>query len=247
MVMLLIASADVKATVLLLHFDGEDGAKTTVDSSPSGHTPIDFFGDAELDIAEKKWGSASLLLDGNGDYLTIADSPDWDILANAADDWTIDFWVRQDSSGYQYYLGQNQGGTLRWGMYYDNGLGFYSGFGISLAPAEPISDSNWHHIAFCKVADEYAMYKDGQQINYTQTSSVGDYDGILEIGAYGTSYSFDGHMDELRIANSNAYDASPQSDCSDTIEVPTGPIPEPATICLLGLGCLALIRRKRCA
>jgi len=239
---LLTASADVKATVLSLNFDGADGATTTVDSSPNGHTPINFFGNAQLDTAEKKSGSASLLLDGSGDYLTIADSPDWDVLADAADDWTIDFWVQQHSYGYQYYLGQRQGGTQRWAIYYENGLGFYSGFGISLAPAEPISDSDWHWIAFCKVADEYAMYKDGRQINYTKTSAVGDITGILEIGTYATMYCFDGRMDKLRITHSNTFDASPNEYKTDTIVFHS---PEPATIALLGLGALGLLRRKR--
>ena len=35
-----------------------------------------------------------------------------------------------------------------------------------------IADTNWHHIALCKIADEYAIYKDGVQINYTQNAAT---------------------------------------------------------------------------
>jgi len=56
---------------LLLHFDGTDGATTTTDDGPDERT-ITLAGDAELDTAQKKFGTASLLLDGNGDLAAIA-------------------------------------------------------------------------------------------------------------------------------------------------------------------------------
>ncbi len=235
--MLLTAGADVKGSVtrLLLHFDEDMN-----DYSGQNH-PITPNGNVQLDTTEKKSGTASLLLADASDYLTSADSPDWDILADNTDCWTIDFFVLHDSLDYQYYLGQVQGGTLRWGMYYDEGgIAFYGGSsGISLAPAGPISDDLWHWIVFCKVGSNYGMYLDGNQVNYLSSTNTGDYNGMLEIGTYAGTYSFNGNMDELRITHDNIYSAEPSPDLQNQINNP-----EPATICLLGLGALSLLRKK---
>ncbi len=244
---LLMWSVDANAAVnkrLSLHFDGLDGATSTVDTSPQNHT-VTFRGTAQLDTAYKAAGSASLLLNGNSD-LTSADSTDWDILASNTDNWTIDFYVKQNTQGYQYYLSQQQGGPLRWGMYYDNGVGLYGGSsGVSLSPAGKITDNNWHWIALCKVSDTYAVYKDGKQVSYTKTSSTGNYDGPLYIGSYAGTYDFSGNMDELRIIHDNLFGAAPTAGLTNTISYVT--TPEPATVALLGLGALSLLRRKRSA
>ena len=45
---------------------------------------------AQISTAQSKFGGASLLLDGTGDYLTIADSNDWDFPS----DFTVELWFR---------------------------------------------------------------------------------------------------------------------------------------------------------
>jgi len=46
-------------------------------------------GDAQLSTTQKKFGSASLLLDGTGDYV----SKDTTSELTAGDEWTVEFWV----------------------------------------------------------------------------------------------------------------------------------------------------------
>ena len=46
---------------------------------------------AQIDTAQSKFGGASGLFDGTGDYLSSADSADW---AFGSGDFTIDFWLR---------------------------------------------------------------------------------------------------------------------------------------------------------
>jgi hypothetical protein len=77
-------------TVLLLHGDGTDASTTITDSetTPKAVTAAD---DAQIDTAQLKYGSGSILFDGTGDYLTTADHADWYM---ADGKFTIDFWVR---------------------------------------------------------------------------------------------------------------------------------------------------------
>lgn len=232
--LLTMGAADVKG-VLLLHFDGEDGATSTVDSSGNNH-PVTFHGNAQLDTSEKYAGTASLLLDGSGDYLTIPDSPDWDILASITDSWTIDFHIKHAGQSYQFYLSQG----WCWNMSYNTGLEF-NGSGIALSSAEQIPNCGWHWIALCKVGNEYALYKDGQQLNYTRDNDTGIIDRPLEIGSYLEEwYYFNGYMDELRITHGNIFGAKPNPDITDFIIN----VPEPATMALLSLGSLVLLIRR---
>jgi hypothetical protein len=75
-------------TRLLLHFDGADAATYFRDHSASAHA-VTSNGDAQIDVAQSKFGSVSGSFDGTGDYLTAADSSDWDFGTGA---FTIEFW-----------------------------------------------------------------------------------------------------------------------------------------------------------
>ena len=65
-------------TKLLLNFNGADAAVTTTDNSWQGTThTIGFHGNAALATASKKYGLSSLVLDGTGDFVSMADSADF--------------------------------------------------------------------------------------------------------------------------------------------------------------------------
>jgi len=216
-------------TVLLLHCNGSDESTTFTDSSPSSHT-MNANGNVKLDTSVKKWGTASLEADGTGDYLTSSDSADWDICGSNADSWTIDFWIKfTDYSGNQFLIEQYQDGTHLWALAHvdGNGLWFYcynvDSNIIDTGKGGEINDTDWHHIALCKVADKYACYLDGSQVNYTQDSSTATNSGTLYIGTHnaGVGNYFTGNMDEIRFKKSNAFNASPNVGLTDTIVVPT--------------------------
>ena len=214
-------------TKLLLNLNGSDTATSTTDISSSAHS-ITFNGNAQLDTAFKKFGTASLLLDGTGDYLTIPDSPDWDIAENT-DDYTIDLWVKHtDHVDDEVYIQQFGDASNRWSLQHASGAGLrfllISGGSVIIdtGSAGEITDTNFHHIALCKVGTEYAIYKDGVQVNYINDSSIGTVSGILYIGQHGdTSQFFDGHMDDIRITKSNIFSAVPVVGLTDTITIPT--------------------------
>ncbi len=217
------------STVLLIHCDGNDGSQSFIDSSPSAHG-ITTYGDAQVDTATVKFGTGSLMLDGNGDCLTIPDSDDWDIGGSSEDNWTIDLWVKHTShSDYERYIAQIEDDDKRWILDHRDGYGIsfhirLSGvYIVSLPRAGEITDTNWHHVALCKVGSEYAIYLDGQQVNYTNDPDTNIFIGDLTVGATPTAtYSmyFDGHMDEIRIQRSNYFNANPNPSNTDTITVP---------------------------
>ena len=212
---------------LMLHLNGAD-ASTTITDEMARHT-VTCNGSAQLDTAQKKWGTASLLLDGTGDYLSIPNSEDWNIAAVADEDWTIDFWVKHaDHAGTEKYIVQYEDATNYWEIEHADGSGMLfqlvSGGAVIIATtaAGEITDTNWHHIALCRVADEYGLYLDGAQIGYTQDASLDTLTGSLYVGANGAPASyFDGWIDELRIDKHNHFGAAPNVGKTDTITEPT--------------------------
>jgi hypothetical protein len=218
-------------TKLMLHFNGVDGSFEILDDGNTGHI-ITQNATAQLKTDQKKWGSSSVWFDGNSDYLSIPDSADWDVVASDSDNWTIECWVRWNShpgggqimtlidqfaNASNYWQLKYKDNTLRWEVQV-GGTGI-----IDTGYVGSITDSDWHHVAMCKVADEYGLYVDGTQIGYTQDSSTNNFSGSLYIGQRGDGGNwFDGYMDEIRIIHSNIFSASPNSGKTDTISVPTG-------------------------
>jgi len=214
-------------TKLLLHMD-------TFDESGNGH-PVYFEGTAQIDTAQKKFGVSSLLLDGDSDYLTISDSSDWDIFDTGVTA-TVDTWIKFDAlTDNEAILGQYADDNNRWYIYaYGSGGKFvfdvYGKFGAGgdayLNAVTAIStDTDWHHLAFVRISGTtMGLYLDGNQIGYLSDSSSGTIASDLYIGQrgkVGEEFYFDGHIDELRIQYSNYFNASPNSEKTDTIAVPT--------------------------
>ncbi len=220
-------------THLLLHCEGADTTTTFTDSSTGGanspHTAT-AVGNAQIDTAQYKWGAASGLFDGTGDYLTVPDSADWDFFGNGADSWTIDFWVKHaDHVGQERYIEHYEDAGNVWRIYHTHGGGITlqlrsgaSNVIVLTTAAGEITDTDWHHLAFIKVIDEYGIYLDGAQVGYIQDADTDTFAGLLFIasGAGGTN-AFDGHLDEFRIQKSNYFEAAPNGTPDDTIVVPT--------------------------
>ncbi len=224
---------------LMLLLNGDDEATTTLDESTYGHT-INFTGTAQLDTAEKKFGSASLLLDGDSDDVNVAnDNESFNICENIVDDWTVDFFVKfTDHVSIEYLVTQYEDDANRWfvvhihgdGLYFRNFVGGVTK--IDIVGVGEISDTNWHHIALCKVGANIGLYVDGSQVGYDLMVSgdIDIYDGNLFVGQYGGDEGwFQGHIDHVRIIKRNIFDASPNSTPDDTLVVPTAEYADPGS------------------
>jgi len=169
--------------------------------------------------------------DGTGDYLSIPDSSDWDI---GAGNKTISMFVKFNTfagAGGNSFISQEEDGTYNdfWQIRHvaGSGLSYRSVSGgsliVSISAAGEITDTDWHHVAMCKVSDEYGIYVDGIQVSYLSDSSTATMSALLTIGTLGEGLTqfFDGYIDEVLVTNTNYFSASPVVGTTDTITVPT--------------------------
>lgn len=203
-------------TMFLCHWDGADEAVTATDVSiGGGDSPhsITFNGGAELDTSEKKFGTASLLLNGTNAYCTCADSDDWTF----SGDLTAETWARFAATGSnQGIIAHQTDGNNFWEWRWNNTggtLDFKVATGgsevVSLTASWSPSADTWYHLAVIRGwggnANDWAMVVDGTQIGSTLTdsSAIGNYTGELRIGrraGAGTDY-FNGRIDATRLSD----------------------------------------------
>ncbi|MDP6584002.1 MAG: hypothetical protein QF535_05055, partial [Anaerolineales bacterium] len=157
------------------------GTNSFTDSSSSAHT-ITANGDVTNSRAQKKIGSSSIKFDGTGDYLSLADSSDWNIFGSG--NWTTETWVKLDNhSQAEHLFGQYASGTSKWEIAH-NGAGTNNGlsFGLKIGSGAgswvidsgyasggsgEITDTDWHHVALVKNSTTYTLYLDGTALDNT--------------------------------------------------------------------------------
>jgi hypothetical protein len=202
-------------TVLLLGFDGVDGATAFNDESPAAHGALGFSGNAQLDTAQAKFGSASLLLDGSGDRVSYAEHDDFKLPTGPC---SVELWVRPSSvTGTRWFIGHAEGLdagdriSSQWVLWAFAGvprLSFNDGSAwIDVVGSSTLSTSAWTHVAFERDnADKLRLYvggvMEGSRLSGAGTTFDNAFTGIGlyigEPGDFGTG-DYAGHMDEIRI------------------------------------------------
>jgi concanavalin A-like lectin/glucanase superfamily protein len=198
--------------VSLLHFDGVDGATSFIDEMGKVWTAHN---QAQLDTAQFKFGTASLLLDGTDDYIT---SPDADDVSFGADNWTVEGFVRfngdpgtglasfvshYDASGNQrgWVVGLNNN-TLRL-LYSTDGTGT-----TVLSAAWNPATATWYHFAVCRRGTTVYFFIDGVQLGTASisTNTIFNANTTLQIGTQsnGADGDVNGWIDEVRITAGHA-------------------------------------------
>lgn len=194
---------------LLCGFNGADGATAFTDESSAARAAT-FFGNAKLDTAQKRFGTAALLLDGSGDYVSFADSADFTLGAN---DFTVECWIRfansPDATSRNWVTHYDAGGSQRawiW-RYSASRLQFlYSTNGISttsfLTDWFPQSQV-WYHCAAAREAANLRFFVNGElsAVHNIGAASIFNSSSAIRIGAENSAATnfWDGWIDEVRL------------------------------------------------
>jgi len=207
------------ANQFLLHFNGSDTSTTFTNEG----TEADDFtatGDAQLDTAQQKFGSASGLFDGSGDYIINGTNF---TLNTGASGWTIECFVRFNThsafhtffhlypsatqNGVSLYKNTGASGLLKLGLSSD---GTSNDIANDAAGSKSSwNTGQWYHIALVRdhSAGEYYVYVDGVlDITVSDSTPVDISDLRIRIGTNkATTIFMNGWMDEFRITDTCEY------------------------------------------
>lgn len=224
------------AISFLCGFEGADGANTTadfIDESTWAHACSTVNGQAQLDTAQKKFGTSSFLSDGSGDYITFLDHPAFEL---GAGEWTLEGFIRPSIlSRFQGMFGKQSSSTANpacaLGLDASNNLfcrmSTTSSGIVTVSGASGFSINNWYHVCADKDAsDKVRVYADGVMIaSTTVADSIPDTVGSFRVGAWssgGLVRSFAGWVDEVRLTKGLAHYAD---DSGFTVPVSAYPRP----------------------
>ncbi len=174
------------------------------------HT-LTFNGSAQLDTAEKKFGSSSLLLDDTtSDHISITTSTEFGF---GTASFTIEAWIRADdiTAGTRYIADLRSSATEVIRIYVNaDVVTAVCGASTLTASGTPITANTWTHIALVRGGTTMKLYVGGvEQVSITNATDFGSTAPLYIGGDYNGANTFSGHIDEIRVSNTNRYaDAS---------------------------------------
>jgi hypothetical protein len=216
---LCITDAGTPNQVLLLHSEGPNGESDILDSSPNDYSVGTNNGSVAHDTSSKPFGFSSLSFTAaSSQYLRYDDNSNWDIDDS---DYTIEAWVKPNSTHTGIIVGHYAGGTNRaWllsflsdgsiqAIIYDDPSPLT---GVSVTTATSFyTTGEWIHVAQVHNNGSLYLYVNGKEIGNVSTSGTYSASSGLYIGARpnegegGSKVSFlDGEIKELRIVKGTA-------------------------------------------
>jgi hypothetical protein len=172
-------------------------------------------GQTQIDTAQYKFGSASGLFDGNGDYLQLTNDADFTF---GTGDFTIDCWVKLNAVGavqliYDGRPSGTNGAYPALAILNTNVIFYYVNAGIRIQGTTALTTtSGWYHIAVARSGTSTKLFLNGTQEGSTWTDSTNYSSGGTGrpwIGADGvqggTTNNFNGWIDELRVSKGTAH------------------------------------------
>jgi len=190
---------------LLLPFDGSNGATSTTDSSNANNS-VTFVGTAQLSTAQSKFGGSSLLLDGDSDYVYVAN----DDLDLGGVSFTMEFWVYLLGgvgsliTFYSDYAGSSSGMAIE--KLADNTIKVnMTGDGADITGTTTLSTGQWYHIALSGNDGSYKLFLNGTQEGSTFTGSSTNGTTNKYIGTFywsglgGAVRLWNGYIEDFRI------------------------------------------------
>ncbi|MEK9804685.1 MAG: LamG-like jellyroll fold domain-containing protein [Euryarchaeota archaeon] len=161
-------------------------------------------GDAQIDSTKSKFGIGSLVLDGTGDYITVASIEDFEF---GTGDFTIEMFVYFDAVAGTLY-DQRTTASQAVPVIYVNGSGnfayYVNGAEVITGTSTPTT-STWYHVAVTKEGTNTKLFVDGTQEGSTWTDNTTYVETGVRIGSAFDDTSFiDGNIDEVRVVKGEA-------------------------------------------
>ena len=166
------------------------------------------FGDTQIDTAQKKFGSGSLLFDGTQDNLMVPTDEDFGF---GTANFCMEAFIRPASvTGTQHIFDlRNASSTDTAGKLYLNGTALHYGVGnSSTLNGGTLATGTWYHVAVARQAGTTKIFLDGTEL--ASGADTNDY-GTTKPVAIGSNYdtsapaeAFNGHIDEVRFSKGAA-------------------------------------------
>jgi alpha-tubulin suppressor-like RCC1 family protein len=211
--------------VLYVPMDGANGSTTFADYGPNGLS-ITAVGDAKLTTTQARYGTASGIFDGTGDYLTVSGN---NAVFSFTGDFTVEFWVNFSvlptasnyagfffsrgasaaASAFQFYM-FNNAGTYRLETTISVGSTDYGAtYNLSSAPMTGI----WYHVAFVRSGSSVLAYWNGSQVGSTSSApgTTNTPSQPITIGGRGSPYTglyLNGLLDQFLVTRTARYNAN---------------------------------------
>jgi hypothetical protein len=206
---------------LLLHGNGASGSTTITDSSPSPKT-VTAVGNAQISTAQSKFGGASIVFDGTGDYATVPSSSDWTL--GSSGDFTIECWVYPNGS-----QAANAGIVstfTSWSVYQNRWAIAINSLTVrwfdtsgNIAISGSISAAQWSHLAVSRSGSTIYLFINGASTGTQTVNQIYTTQERLIVGSLPGQNDFNGYIDDLRITKGiSRYNA--------TFTPPTAPFPD---------------------
>lgn len=172
---------------------------------------ITVFGNAQVDTAQSKFGGASLLLDGTGDYLTVNNSAGTLSFGTSAD-FTFEAFCRfaNTNTFFSILSGPGQTGSFTFVRESDNTVrvGRTNVAWDAISSASATAANTQQHIAVSRSSGTLRIFVNGTQVH--SSANTQSYPCTTDMGIGGDSYYgsvSNGHIDEVRVSNSARYTA----------------------------------------
>ncbi len=204
-------------TVSLLHMDGTDASTTFTDDAIGGTHTWTAAGTAQIDTAQKKFGTGSGLFSVGGNWISTPYSSDFDF---GSGNFTIDFPIYFTDKTLQQYFFGNTGADSGYYVYKRSntngnkiGISAYTGTGgaTTVIASEmtsnwSVNDGEWHHLAFVRNGSNFAIYIDGVSQALSDDTFDNDWSGITDaafiVGNVNTNpgIGVNAQIDEFRVS-----------------------------------------------
>lgn len=192
----------------LLHMDGADASTTFTDVKGSTWTR---FGNAQIDTAQSKFGGASGLFDGTGDYIETGYASALDL---STGDFTVEWWMRPNSIAVAQAMLEmrpdasqaaglvvTQSGADPTKVRFNVGDSDSTNYESIITSTTSVATGTWYHVACVRSGSTFYLFLDGV------SQGTGTFSGTIYINssnprigaARDGTLGYNGWLDDFRI------------------------------------------------